>query len=334
MLYILTSARCVPCVAIMHCLAQSLPLVTMYRTLRTNGSGRILLSLPALQFSIIRSTPRVCTQNCAVAHICSLSRTRPVQRTTSQAIFSSPNHRLHRRYLVPQRSYASSTSSDDSPNIVYATIGICCAVFVYNVHAKAEYTERKNPVPAVFVQKNLVCSTDNWRAGRWWTFLTSSVNHVDLIHLGANMLTLYSLGPIFVATVGARGYLLTWIGSSISCSGVNLWWENQGRMIPLVAAFLRRQNTSLQPVERKYGGAVGASGAVLGLTTALTLAAPNMQLMIFPLPIPFRLWVINSLIAILSGSLLITNSLPSLGHAGHLGGMAGGLACGLILLRR
>lgn len=306
----------------------------MYRTPWMNGLRRNLRLQPATQISFVQSTPRACTPSSASAHFHGRFRVQPMQPTMSKVILPTPTCRMPLNNRLSHRFYASYSSSDYSPNIVYATIGICCAAFAYNIHAKAEFLERRNPIPMEFVQRNMVCSTDNWRDGRWWTLLTSSVNHVDLFHLGANMFTLYSLGPLFVSMFGARGYLLTWIGSSISCCGLNLWWENQGRKIPFIAAILRRQNTSLQPAERRYGGAVGASGALLGLTTALTLAAPNLQLMIFPLPVPFRLWVINSFMAVLSGFFLITNSLPSLGHAGHLGGMAGGLACGSILLRR
>lgn len=148
------------------------------------------------------------------------------------------------------------------------------------------------------------------------------------------MFTLYSLGPAFVSYCGPRAFVLTWIASSVAGCGLNLWWEDHGRKIPFVAAILQQQNTKLAPERGQFGGAIGASGSIFGLMTGLALAAPYLEMMIFPLPVPIRLWTLNAVAAGLSGYFLVTNTFPAIGHAGHLGGMAGGLACGALLLRR
>lgn len=312
----------------------------MYRTSCLNGMRRCLGPRSAVSASVFRSTARAAPQSSALAHIHAHSKSLLPKRTTLQASLSpSPIQSVHPRInpRISSRFYSSTASSDflNSPtNVVYATIGLCCAVFAYKGYASAELVERKNLGPALFMKQNMVCSMHNWSAGRWWTLITSSIMHQTLFHLGANMFTLYSLGPMFVSMFGARAFIFTWVGSSISCCGLHLWWEAQGRNLPFVAALLERRDKDLQPEVARYGGAVGASGSLMGLTTALTLVAPNLELMIFPLPYPLQLWVVSSAIAVLSGAFMLTNTFPSVGHAGHLGGLTGGLACGLLLLRR
>ena len=80
-------------------------------------------------------------------------------------------------------------------------------------------------------------------AGDWYRPLASAFLHGDPIHLFANMIALWSFGPVLEALLGPRRYLVLYGGSALAGS--------------LASAFLTDPRMS-----------VGASGAVWGLMTA------------------------------------------------------------------
>ncbi len=316
----------------------------MHRLPRTSELGANLQLKPSLH----RRLPFRSTLQCRIqAPQTSHAHTRTRAHTTStnprlKTSISSFRPLLFRNIRSARqqwRAYSSSSSSNSSPNIVYATIGLCCGVYLYQAHAMIEARDRKNPSLRIFFQENMFNSLDNWQAGRWWTLVTSSFTHVNLMHLGANMFSLYSIGPMISSLFGTGGYVLTWIASSVVCCGVSLAWENYretGHNIDGNGTLLSRKRSDIWIENNKprHTTSAGASGSVLGFSTALTLSYPNLTMTLFPIPIPIPLWAFNSLFALGSTYCMLTDSIPMLGHAGHLGGMAGGIACGLFMLRR
>ena len=152
------------------------------------------------------------------------------------------------------------------------------------------------------------------------------------------MIPVYSFGPVVIQMYGVGGYILTWVASSISCSGFSLWWENykeqkngMGRDQQLLSKGAGKPSPEV--VDHRFGGQMGASGSALGMSTALMLAYPGMTVMLLPIPIPVSLRVFNAMFTAASAYCMVTDSIPALGHAGHLGGMAGGLICGALLSR-
>ena len=241
-----------------------------------------------------------------------------------------------KRYRHQHRSYSSSPSNPPI-TIVYATIGLCCGIYLWKLHATVQLRERKDPSIMIYFNQNMLTSLKNWDEGRWWTLVTSSFTHINLFHLGVNMYSLYSIGPMIVQVFGVYGYGLTWIGSSIACCGFSLLWDNH---LKQKAAKLQdgqplywEERDQRQPREFRQTVSAGASGSVLGFSTALMLVAPTLTVSLFPIPVPLYLWVFNSIFAAGSTYCMLTESLPILGHAGHLGGMAGGMVCGQLLLR-
>ena len=193
--------------------------------------------------------------------------------------------------------------------------------------ANQEIYHAKNIRYSDALNRNFVCSLENWRAGRWWTVLTSSVMHISLFHLGANMFALYSLGPLFTSVFGVRGFLLTWVTSAVLCGRLSLWWDSKGRKM----TGLTTGNTI--PGGTTMGGSVGASGAIAGMVTALMCAAPRLPIQIFPIPINMPLWIANTIFAVFSGYCMVEGQFPFLGHAGHLGGMTAGIVTYYAALR-
>ena len=142
--------------------------------------------------------------------------------------------------------------------------------------------------------------------GEWWRLLTANFLHFGLIHLAVNMWVLWDVGPLVERLVGNVGFLLLYLLSGILGSVASLFWTQE-----VVSA--------------------GASGAVFGVFGAL---------------LGFLLWrrdsVPTDVLAALrnsGGAFLAYNFLFGLvlgqklniDHAAHLGGLAGGFLCGIVL---
>ncbi len=143
---------------------------------------------------------------------------------------------------------------------------------------------------------------------RPWGLITSIFTHYDLFHLLANMITLYFFGNFLLRMVGTGKFTLLYLAGGLMGS------------IFFVA---------LSPIFRDaITPAIGASGAVFALGGALTILAPKIKVYIFPIPAPLPLWV-----AVLGG-FVILSFMPMIAWDAHLGGLAAGLAGGLLFKRQ
>lgn len=156
--------------------------------------------------------------------------------------------------------------------------------------------------PLKYIERNFICSVNNLKAGRWWVVLASSIAHFQPLHLIVNMWALWEIGRTFVQIYGARRFMGTWLLSAFTGSLGSLYWE-------------RHQNSDDMPT---FGGSIGSSTALCGLMFA---QFTSMQ-------VSCVFWFGASVYCLYSGSL------PMIGHAGHLGGMAGGVAAYFLFLRR
>ena len=85
--------------------------------------------------------------------------------------------------------------------------------------------------------------------GAPWELLTAMFTHVEIWHLGFNMLVLYTLGPQLEAVLGRARYLAVYLVSGLAGGALVLWAGSV------------------------HGGTVGASGAIFGLMGALLVLA-------------------------------------------------------------
>jgi membrane associated rhomboid family serine protease len=130
--------------------------------------------------------------------------------------------------------------------------------------------------------------------GAYWQLVTSMFTHVQLWHIGFNMLALYALGPQLEAAVGRSRFLALYFLSGLAGSALVYWGER---------------------------GALGASGAIFGLMGALLIMAIKVRGDIRGM----LTWIgINFLITALF--------INSISWEGHLGGFVGGLAVGTVLI--
>jgi membrane associated rhomboid family serine protease len=133
--------------------------------------------------------------------------------------------------------------------------------------------------------------------GAWWQLLSSAFTHVQIWHLGLNMLALWFLGPQLEAAIGRGRFLALYVGSALSGSALVYW------------AAAERSAT------------LGASGAIFGLMAALLVLAHkvrgNLQ--------QIGMWIaLNFVITAVYSS--------TISWQGHLGGFLGGLAIAAILV--
>jgi membrane associated rhomboid family serine protease len=132
--------------------------------------------------------------------------------------------------------------------------------------------------------------------GEWYRLITGGFLHANILHLGMNMFALWILGSQLEAAVGRLRFAVVY-GSALLAGSF-------GVML-------------LSPHEPT----VGASGAIFGLL-GLALAAQRSQ--------GVNIWQ-SGLGGILLINLAFTFGIPGISIGGHIGGLAGGYLCGVVL---
>ena len=133
--------------------------------------------------------------------------------------------------------------------------------------------------------------------GAPWLLLTSMFAHVDVWHIGFNMLALYALGPGLEAAIGRTRFLLVYFVSGLAASATVMWLSDP------------------------YSQTLGASGAIFGLMGALIVVAVKVRGDVRSI----LTWVaINFLITVVFAG--------SISWQGHLGGFVTGLLVGGIIV--
>jgi membrane associated rhomboid family serine protease len=131
--------------------------------------------------------------------------------------------------------------------------------------------------------------------GAYWQLMTSAFTHVEIWHIGFNMLALWVLGPQLEVAVGRVRFLALYLLSALAGSVLVYWLAPEG------------------------GSTLGASGAIFGLLAALLVLAikvgGNVQQLL--------LWIGINVAFTLFGR--------GISWQGHLGGFLGGGLIALVL---
>jgi membrane associated rhomboid family serine protease len=127
--------------------------------------------------------------------------------------------------------------------------------------------------------------------GAVWQLLTSAFTHLDVWHIGFNMVALWVLGPQLEAVLGRLRFLGVYFLSAAAGSAMVYWFS------------------------APYGATIGASGAIFGLMGALLVIAYKVRGNVQQLLV----WIgLNFLITVIGRAFI--------SWQGHLGGFLGGLA--------
>jgi membrane associated rhomboid family serine protease len=133
--------------------------------------------------------------------------------------------------------------------------------------------------------------------GSYWQLVTSMFTHVEIWHIGFNMLALWVLGPQLELVLGRARFLALYLLAGLTGSAVVYWLSDE------------------------HSATLGASGAIFGLMGGLLVVAVkvggNVQSLLT--------WIgINFLITVVGSSFI--------SWQGHLGGFLGGAAIAAALV--
>ena len=133
--------------------------------------------------------------------------------------------------------------------------------------------------------------------GAPWLLVTSMFTHVELWHIGFNMLALWTLGPQLEMAIGRARFLALYFVSGLASAATVMW--------------LSASNSQT----------LGASGAIFGLMGALLVVAIKVHGDVRGV----LTWIgVNFVITFLFVHLI--------SWQGHLGGFVGGLLLGLVIV--
>ncbi|MER7558851.1 rhomboid family intramembrane serine protease [Nocardioides sp. NPDC126508] len=123
----------------------------------------------------------------------------------------------------------------------------------------------------------------------WWQVITSTFTHVEILHIAANMLSLYMLGSFLEPVLGRWRFLVFYLVSGLAGSTLVLW-------------------------AGQIGSTVGASGAIFGLLGIIVVLFLRAGQSLAPL-LP---------VLLINGTITFW---PGLGISwqAHVGGFVGGL---------
>ncbi len=135
--------------------------------------------------------------------------------------------------------------------------------------------------------RKLALTSDTlWWPRLWWQFLTYGFVHdppPDWLHITANMVQLWWLGAIVERVYGSKEFLRIYL------------------VMLLLGSISFALGSAFTNPEEPYR-LLGASGAVSGVVILFVLNYPHETLMLFPIPIPVKAWVIGVLFV--AGNLL------------------------------
>jgi len=133
--------------------------------------------------------------------------------------------------------------------------------------------------------------------GAVWQLFTSAFTHIEIFHIGMNMLALWFLGPSLERALGRVRFLAVYLISALAASVVVMWLSDPS------------------------ASTLGASGGVFGLIGALLVLAYKVH------------GDVRNVLIWLGINVVYTFVGPgNISWEGHLGGLIGGLAAAIIVV--
>jgi len=227
----------------------------------------------------------------------------------------------HHLGLTHPRLYSSYDRANNNINnnikVIYGLIGINVAVWGYAQYTKAQ-AQAGHMGPFNNYMRNMSCNlTDVLRNGTFWTPLTSTFSHLDIFHVGSNMLGTYFIGKFmcYLPVITPAHIVTITLGAGVT-----------GSMLFLFQRYMAIGGSSVD-----YKRGLGFSGALMGLTTVAACLSPSTKFYIYGI-VPVPLWGLALGYAFYDGYYL-NNPRSQIGHAGHLGGSLFGVWYYVLRLR-
>jgi membrane associated rhomboid family serine protease len=140
--------------------------------------------------------------------------------------------------------------------------------------------------------------------GQWWRLLTSAFLHYGPLHLAMNMYSLWLIGTLLEQALSPLRYLAIYLVSGLAGAAGALWIGSRSELFDASPG----------------SPTVGASGAIFGILGAAIVLERQ------------RTYVLGgSAVTLLALNLAFTFAVPSISIGGHVGGLAGGALCILLI---
>lgn len=148
---------------------------------------------------------------------------------------------------------------------------------------------------------SLLAMNPGLAGSRPWGVLTYLFVHSGIIHLATNMLGLYLFGTAVENRMGSRSFLLYYLYCGVGAALFSLLLSLAIPQSPMI----------------------GASGAVFGVMVAFAVFWPDVEIFVFPIPVPIkaRTLVIGLALFDLVAAKFFNDGIA---HEAHIGGMIAG----------
>lgn len=149
-------------------------------------------------------------------------------------------------------------------------------------------------------------------------------------HILFNMFTLYMFGRVLENVWGAKRFLFFYLACGVGAAALHLAMQ-YFRCEQLLHAIQANDQVAFNKYEGALAGALGASGAIMGIMAAFAYLFPNTELYIMLIPVPVKAkWAMLGLAAIDLFGGVAKISGDNLAHFAHLGGALTGFIIVLI----
>jgi rhomboid protease GluP len=135
--------------------------------------------------------------------------------------------------------------------------------------------------------------------GQWFRLIACMFLHGGIIHILANMYSLYSIGPFVERLYGKFKYILVYFVSGISASLFSFWFS-------------------------PHSVSIGASGAIFGVFGVIFIFAVKERKRVGK-------GFLMNIASVLGINIFIGLGLPGIDNFAHLGGLLGGITFGIIV---
>jgi membrane associated rhomboid family serine protease len=151
-----------------------------------------------------------------------------------------------------------------------------------------------------------------------------------IYHILFNMFTLWMFGRVLENVWGAKRFLTFYLACGLGAAALHLGLQ-YFRSEQLLEAIQANDQAAFNRYDGALAGALGASGAIMGLMAAFAYLFPNTELYIMFIPIPVKAkWAMLGLAAIdLFGGVSQIQG-DNIAHFAHLGGAITGFIIVLI----
>ncbi|KAI9248543.1 hypothetical protein BDA99DRAFT_229095 [Phascolomyces articulosus] len=179
----------------------------------------------------------------------------------------------------PFRQLGRRINNTNPNTILWGVIGVNLSVYCFWQYAINCYRQFGDSSWLNFMAANFMNTREAIQHGHYHTLLTSAFSHKDMGHLGINMLVLYSMGQAAMEAIGASRFLLLYAGAGIMGNLCTQAYQKYVRPMLVKKRFFS--------AGQERFGALGASGAVMGITSFYACAFPRATfLLFFIIPMP------------------------------------------------